>query len=56
MEIRNEDFDGMTVSREKAVNILKNHSMSQNDYNDFFKELGSKAEYKLTDIRAFLGY
>ena len=56
MEIRNEDFEGMKVSKEKQVKIFLQHGMSDADYQDFYTEYGDNKTYLMTDIRSFLGY
>lgn len=56
MDTMNPVFHRESLDREEAIKLLQSHGMSQADFNTFFKELGSKQEYKSKDIRTFLGY
>ena len=43
------------ISLKRAVYIIFKHG-NLNEINDFFKILGRKKEYKLKDVKIWLGY
>jgi len=51
-----ESAEGVTISRERACQELKDHNQDAKDVNQFFEELGFLSYYKATDVLAWLGY
>ena len=45
----------MTVTLERAIKIITQHG-NLNEFYYFIKELGNKKEYKLKDVKNWLGY
>tara|TARA_R100000322_G_C5311579_1_gene157914 strand:- start:47 stop:184 length:138 start_codon:yes stop_codon:yes gene_type:complete len=45
----------MTVTLEQAINIIRLHGNLDEIY-DFFNQLGTKKNYKLKDVKSWLGY
>jgi len=44
-----------TITLEKAIKVINQHGCLNEIYY-FFKELGHKREYKLKDLKEWLGY
>jgi hypothetical protein len=44
-----------TITLEKAILIIKQHG-NLNEIYDFFNQLGTKKDYKLNDLKDWLGY
>ena len=44
-----------TITLEKAILIIKQHG-NLNEIYDFFNKLGTKKDYKLKDLKNWLGY
>jgi hypothetical protein len=45
----------MTITLERAIKIITQHG-NLNEIYDFFKQLGTKKDYKLKDVKSWLGY
>jgi hypothetical protein len=45
----------MTITLERAIKIITQHG-NLNEFYYFIKELGNKKEYKLKDVKNWLGY
>jgi len=44
------------VNKERMIKIMIEHGMSATDFLDFYEEFGTTGDYKVSDIRRFLGY
>jgi len=51
----NKPKETMTITLEKAILIIKQHGNLDEIY-DFFNQLGTKKDYKLKDVKLWLGY
>ena len=51
----NQPKETMTITLEKAILIIKQHGNLDEIY-DFFNQLGTKKDYKLKDVKSWLGY
>jgi len=51
----NQPKETMTITLEKAILIIKQHGNLDEIY-DFFNQLGTKKDYKLKDVKLWLGY
>ena len=51
----NQPEETMTITLEKAILIIKQHGNLDEIY-DFFNQLGTKKDYKLKDVKSWLGY
>ena len=47
--------ENMTITLERAIKIITQHG-NLNEIYDFFKQLGTKKDYKLKDVKLWLGY
>ena len=50
-----EDLQGVMISKEKAVKIIKQHS-AMDELNDFWFKHGINDKYDAFDVYAWLGY
>jgi len=55
MKKTNQPKETMTITLEKAILIIKQHGNLDEIY-DFFNQLGTKKDYKLKDVKSWLGY
>lgn len=44
------------ITKDEAVKMMKDHSMSAFDLDCFFKQFGDVETYHVQDVRYFLGY
>jgi len=51
----NQPKETMTITLEKAILIIKQHG-NLNEIYDFFNQLGTKKDYKLKDVKSWIGY
>jgi len=55
MKKTNQQKENMTITLERAIKIITQHG-NLNEIYDFFKQLGTKKDYKLKDVKSWLGY
>ena len=51
-----ESSTGITITRKRALQEIKNHGLGYSDFEDFMSEYGDKAEYQAQDVLNWLGY
>lgn len=49
-----ESAEGVTINKKRAIHELREHSVT--DINEFFEEVGDKAEYDAQEVLSWLGY
>jgi len=52
---RGDIMEPITITQAKAIEIITIHG-NLNEFYYFIKELGNKKEYKLKDVKSWLGY